>query len=150
MSLRIPLSKQSKIKSIVSLNESLRAFKCIKTASKTLSSFRTSQPYYLYFALLKIEFWRTTATYSSQTSATTIAVAVSRSDLFKLPGQDIGPIFFLWGPPAWLTRYIQRADSAKPIHKSLDQYTSRILLKTIRYFRNERIWFWHGNLKPFI
>ena len=40
-----------------------------------LVSFKTSPPYYLYFALLKVEFWRATATYSPQTSSTAIVVA---------------------------------------------------------------------------
>ena len=47
----------------------------MKTASKTLITFKSSLPYYLYFVLLKVEFWLATATYSPQTSSTTIAVA---------------------------------------------------------------------------
>ena len=47
----------------------------MKTASKTLITFKPPLPYYLYFALLKVEFWGATATYSPQTWSTTIAVA---------------------------------------------------------------------------
>ena len=52
--------------------KSFKVFRRTETASKTLISFKTTQPY---FALLKVEFWRATATCPSLSSSTTIAVA---------------------------------------------------------------------------